>query len=192
MLHPIAIFQETHMPTLMNIGQAATAAGVSPKMIRHYELIGLLPEPDRNESGYRLYSEREVSVLRFIGRSRHLGFSIPQIAELIGLWSDSQRSSREVKSVAERHLASLDEKRREIEQMMAGLSDLVHACQGNDHPHCAILDTLSQQKLEKHQPTHRPQLKKGGAKDSNSTEAGAGHIDLMAWMRGVHVHHGAH
>jgi Cu(I)-responsive transcriptional regulator len=180
------------MSTLMNIGQAAAAAGVSPKMIRHYELIGLLPEADRNESGYRLYSEREVSVLRFIGRSRHLGFSIPQIAELIGLWSDSQRSSREVKTVAERHLASLEEKRREIEQMMAGLSELVQACPGDDRPHCAILDTLSQHSLDKHQPRHRPQLKKGSAKEGEPAAAGSGHIDLMAWMRGVQVHHGAH
>ncbi len=180
------------MTTLMNIGQAAAAAGVSPKMIRHYELIGLLPEADRNESGYRLYSEREVSVLRFIGRSRHLGFSIPQIAELIGLWSDSARSSREVKTVAERHLASLEEKRREIEQMMAGLSELVRACPGDDRPHCAILDTLSQHSLDKHQPRHKPQLKKGNAKDGEQAAAGTGHIDLMAWMRGVQVHHGAH
>lgn len=180
------------MSTHMNIGQAATAAGVSPKMIRHYELIGLLPEADRNESGYRLYSEREVSVLRFIGRSRHLGFSIAQIAELIGLWSDSKRSSREVKTVAERHLASLEEKRREIEQMMAGLSELVRACPGDDQPHCAILDTLSLHSLDKHQPRHRPQLKKGGTKGGEQVAAGSGHIDLMAWMRGVKVHHGAH
>lgn len=180
------------MSSFMNIGQAAAAAGVSPKMVRHYEQIGLLPEADRNESGYRLYSEREVSVLRFIGRSRHLGFSIPQIAELIGLWSDSHRTSREVKTVAERHLASLEEKRREIEQMMSGLSELVQACQGDDHPHCAILETLSQQKLDKHQPSHRPQLRKGGGKESDNATPGTGHIDLMAWMRGVHVHHGAH
>ena len=177
------------MSTLMNIGQAAAAAGVSPKMVRHYESIGLLPEAHRNESGYRLYSEREVSVLRFIGRSRHLGFSIAQIAELIGLWSDSERSSREVKTVAERHLADLEEKRREIEQMMAGLSELVQACQGNDHPHCAILDTLSQHSLNKHKPAHRPQLKKSAPKEGDAIGAGSSQIDLMAWMRGVRVHH---
>ncbi len=94
--------------------------------------------------------------------------------------------------MAEHHLASLDEKRREIEQMMAGLSELVQACPGDDHPHCAILDTLSQHSLDKHQPRHRPKLKKGNAKDSEQAATGSGHIDLMAWMRGVHVHHGAH
>ncbi len=85
------------MTTLMNIGEAAAAAGVSAKMIRHYEQIGLLPEAERSEAGYRLYGDREVSVLRFVRQSRHLGFSVAQIAELIGLWSDSQRTSREVK-----------------------------------------------------------------------------------------------
>lgn len=176
------------MSNLITIGQAAAAAGVSPKMVRHYEAIGLLGEPERDASGYRLYSERDVSVLRFIGRSRHLGFSIPQIAELIGLWSDSQRSSREVKAVAERHLADLAEKRREIEQMMDGLTELVQACHGDDDPHCAILDTLSQQTLERHQPRHRPELRKTAARPTESAPASGSHIDLMAWMRGVQVH----
>lgn len=176
------------MSTLMNIGQAAAAAGVSPKMVRHYEAIGLLAEPQRNPSGYRLYAERDVSVLRFIARSRHLGFSTAQIGELIGLWSDSHRSSREVKAVAERHLADLADKRREIEQMMAGLGELVAACHGDDDPHCAILDTLSQQGLERHQPTHRPTLKKASAPPSEVSAAPSSHIDLMAWMRGVRVH----
>ena len=180
------------MPTYMNIGQAASAAGVSPKMIRHYEQIGLLPQAERSGAGYRLYSEREVSVLRFIGRSRHLGFSIAQIAELIGLWSDTARSSREVKTVAERHLRDLDDKRREIEQMMAGLSDLVRACRGDDHPHCAILETLSERPLDQQQPPPKPQLRKGGAREGEAAPAATGHIDLMAWMRGVQVHHGAH
>ena len=93
------------MTILMNIGEAAAAAGVSAKMIRHYEQIGLLPEAERSEAGYRLYGDREVSVLRFVRQSRHLGFSVAQIAELIGLWSDSRRTSREVKAVAQRHLA---------------------------------------------------------------------------------------
>lgn len=176
------------MSNLITIGQAAAAAGVSPKMIRHYEAIGLLGEPERDPAGYRLYSEGDVSVLRFIGRSRHLGFSIPQIAELIGLWSDSRRSSREVKAVAERHLADLAEKRREIEQMMAGLNELVQACHGDDDPHCAILDTLSQQNLERHQPQHRPELRKATARPADEPQPSGSHIDLMAWMRGVRVH----
>ena len=177
------------MTTLMNIGEAATAAGVSAKMIRHYEQIGLLPAAERSESGYRLYGEREVSVLRFIRQSRRLGFSVAQIAELIGLWSDSQRSSREVKAVAQRHLADLAEKRREIEQMMQGLSVLVQACHGNDQPHCAILDKLSLHSPAQHQPDHKPQLKKARAAGDEATGGSSSTIDLMAWMRGVHVHH---
>jgi Cu(I)-responsive transcriptional regulator len=171
----------------MNIGEAAATAGVSAKMIRHYEQIGLLPAAERSESGYRLYGERDVSVLRFIRQSRRLGFSVPQIAELIGLWGDSQRTSREVKAVAQRHLAELDEKRREIEQMMDGLSVLVKACHGNDQPHCAILDKLSLHSPAQHQPAHKPQLRKNGAQ-GQEPHGGGSHIDLMAWMRGVQVH----
>jgi Cu(I)-responsive transcriptional regulator len=177
---------------LMNIGEAAAAAGVSAKMIRHYEQIGLLPEAIRSESGYLLYGDRDVSVLRFIRQSRHLGFSVPQIAELIGLWSDSQRTSREVKAVTQRHLADLEEKRLEIEQMMDGLSVLLKACHGNDQPHCAILEKLSRGSPEQHQPRKKPQLKKSRANAEQSGVSASSTIDLMAWMRGVQVHHGAH
>lgn len=180
------------MNPLMNIGEAASAAGVSAKMIRHYEQIGLLPVAERSDAGYRLYGEREVSVLRFIRQSRRLGFSVPQVAELIGLWSDSQRSSREVKAVAQRHLADLEEKRREIEQMMDGLSVLVTACHGNDQPHCAILEKLSWGSPAEHQPQHKPQINKTRGKAEAPATGTASHIDLMAWMRGIQVHHGAH
>lgn len=180
------------MTTLMNIGEAAAAAGVSAKMIRHYEQIGLLPEAERSESGYRLYGDREVSVLRFVRQSRHLGFSVAQIAELIGLWSDSRRTSREVKAVAQRHLADLEEKRREIDQMMDGLSVLVNACHGDDQPHCAILEKLSLGSPTQHQPRHKPQLKKSLAKAEAPGAGTSSHIDLMAWIRGVRVRHGAH
>lgn len=180
------------MSTFMNIGEAAAAAGVSAKMIRHYEQIGLLPEAERSDAGYRLYGDREVSVLRFVRQSRHLGFSVPQIAELIGLWSDSQRTSREVKAVAQRHLADLEEKRREIDQMMDGLSVLVKTCQGNEQPHCAILDKLSRGALTQHQPRQKPQLKKSRVQTEAPTASASSPIDLMAWMRGVHVHHEVH
>lgn len=176
------------MTTLMNIGEAASAAGVSAKMIRHYEQIGLVPQAERTEAGYRLYGEREVSVLRFVRQSRRLGFSVAQIAELIGLWSDSQRTSREVKAVAQRHLADLEEKHREIEQMMEGLSVLVKACHGNDQPHCAILDRLSLHSPPQHQPAHKPQLKKVRVPHKETRAGGPSGIDLMAWMRGVHLH----
>ncbi|WP_366937629.1 MerR family DNA-binding protein [Hydrogenophaga sp.] len=180
------------MTTLMNIGEAATAAGVSANMIRHYEHIGLLPEAERSEAGYRLYGDREVSVLRFVRQSRHLGFSMTQIAELIGLWSDSQRTSREVKAVAQRHLDDLAEKRHEIEQMMDGLSVLMKACHGNDQAHCAILEKLSRGSLAKHQPQQKPLLKKSRTRAESSGASTSSPIDLMAWMRGVHVHHDAH
>lgn len=180
------------MTTLMNIGEAASAAGVSAKMIRHYEQIGLVPQAERTEAGYRLYGDREVSVLRFIRQSRRLGFSVAQIAELIGLWGDSQRTSREVKAVAQRHLADLEEKRQEIEQMMAGLSVLVKACHGNDQPRCAILDKLSLHSPPQHQPVHKPQLRKGGTPANAARDSGNSGMDLMAWMRGVHPHQSAH
>lgn len=180
------------MPRLMNIGEAATAAGVSAKMIRHYEHIGLLPQAERSEAGYRLYGERDVSVLRFVRQSRQLGFSMPQIAALIGLWGDAQRSSREVKAVAQRHLADLEEKRREIEQMMEGLAGVVHTCQGDDRPDCAILDKLSLGSAAELPPRHQPQVRKRTGKVDASGTTAASHIDLMAWMRGVQVHHGAH
>lgn len=180
------------MTTPMNIGEAAAAAGVSTKMIRHYEQIGLIPQAERTESGYRLYGEREVSMLRFVRQSRRLGFSVAQIAELIGLWSDSQRTSREVKALAMRHVAELEEKRREIEQMMEGLSVLVKACHGNDQPHCAILEQLSQGSSPQHQPLHKPKLKKSQARPVDPGASASSHSDLTAWMRGAHLHQSAH
>lgn len=180
------------MTSFMNIGEAASVAGVSAKMIRHYEKIGLVPQAERTDAGYRLYGEREVSVLRFVRQSRQLGFSVAQIADLIGLWGDSQRTSREVKTVALRHLADLEQKRQEIEQMMKGLSVLVEACHGNDQPHCAILDTLSLHSPPQHQPVYKPQLKKVSATTNEARDSGSRGIDLMAWMRGVHSHQGAH
>ena len=131
------------MDDRMNIGQAAEAAGVSAKMIRHYEQIGLLSPATRSDSGYRLYGRRDVSVLRFIRRSRRLGFPIRQIAELMGLWSDTQRSSREVKALASRHLAEIEQKMREMAAMKEELERVVDDCRGDDDPHCAILDGLA-------------------------------------------------
>lgn len=184
------------MSQLMNIGDAAKAAGVSPKMIRHYEQTGLLPEAERSESGYRLYGEREVSVLRFIRQSRRLGFSMPQIAELIGQWGDSRRTSRQVKTIALRHLADLEEKLQEIAEMKAGLEQLVHACAGNDHSHCAILENLASQSPEapQHEARFVKPKRRHGSGDATDRPAkptpSTGHVDLMAWMRGVHVHAG--
>lgn len=120
------------MNETMNIGQAAKAAGVSAKMIRHYERIGLLPQAERNDSGYRLYRERDVSLLRFIRQSRSLGFSVPQIADLTGMWGDASHSSRTVKAMAQCHIANLEGKLSEIAEMKTLLEMLVKDCSGND------------------------------------------------------------
>lgn len=126
----------------MNIGEAAAAAGVSPKMVRHYEQIGLLPEARRTDSGYRQYGEREVNALRFVRQSRGLGFSIEQIRELIGLWGDRGRRSQKVKRLAQAHLADLELKLAELTAMKRSLEELVAACAGDEGADCAILDGL--------------------------------------------------
>jgi MerR family copper efflux transcriptional regulator len=128
----------------MNIGQAAAASGVSAKMIRHYESVGLFPEARRTESGYRQYAEADVNTLRFIRHSRDLGFSIEQIRELLGLWQNRQRSSRQVKALAQAHIDELEQKLRELEAMKATLEHLVHCCHGDDRPECPIIENLSQ------------------------------------------------
>jgi Cu(I)-responsive transcriptional regulator len=127
----------------MNIGQAATASGVSAKMIRHYEQVGLFPEPDRTDAGYRQYSEKEVHTLRFIRQARDLGFSIQQIGELVGLWQNRRRPSRQVKALAEAHIKELEQKTQDLLAMKATLKHLVQCCHGDDRPDCPILDTLA-------------------------------------------------
>jgi len=127
----------------MNIGQAAKASGVSAKMIRHYESVGLFPQAARTDSGYRQYTDKEISTLRFIRQSRDLGFSIEQIRELLGLWQNRKRPSRQVRALAEAHIEELDEKLKEIQSMKATLEHLVHRCRGDDRPDCPIFDTLA-------------------------------------------------
>lgn len=128
----------------LNIGDAAHAAGVTPKMIRHYEALGLIPSPPRTDAGYRLYGEREVGMLRFIRQSRSLGFSIQQIEGLLALWRDPARQSREVKQVALDHLDELRRRQQELEAMRGTLEELVAQCPGDQGAHCAILDKLAQ------------------------------------------------
>ena len=132
---------------MMNIGDAAKASGVSAKMIRHYETVGLIPEPSRTDSGYRQYSEKEVHALRFVRQARDLGFSLEQIAELLALWHNRRRPSRQVKALAEAHIQELEQKLQEIQSMKATLEHLVHCCHGDDRPDCPILETLSDQSL---------------------------------------------
>jgi len=128
---------------MLNIGQAAAASGVSAKMIRHYEGIGLLPEAHRTNSGYRQYGEAEVQTLRFIRHSRDLGFSLQEVARLVGLWQDRSRPSREVKALARQHIEELENKAQELLAMKAALEHLVKCCRGDDRPECPIIDSLA-------------------------------------------------
>ncbi|PVX30615.1 Cu(I)-responsive transcriptional regulator [Sphingomonas pokkalii] len=127
----------------MNIGQASTASGVSQRMIRHYEKIGLIPEPPRRDSGYRDYAEADVARLRFVAHARDLGFPIDEIRALLGLWQDRGRSSADVKALALARADELGRKARILEDMRATLLDLAERCQGDDRPDCPILDRLS-------------------------------------------------
>ncbi len=127
----------------MNIGAAAAASGVTAKMIRHYEAIGLLRPAERRANDYRDYGERDLHELRFIRRARRLGFSIPEIGELLALWRDRGRPSREVKRIAEAHIGDLQSRVAEMQAMANTLRDLVGACHGDDRPDCPILDDLA-------------------------------------------------
>lgn len=127
----------------MNIGEAASATGVSAKMIRHYESIGLIKPALRTESGYRVYTEADIHSLRFIRHARDLGFALEDIDALLRLWGDRDRSSCEVKKLALDHIATLDRKIAELQAMRVSLTDLADRCQGDDRPHCPILEGLA-------------------------------------------------
>ena len=127
----------------MNIGQAAAASGVSAKMIRHYEDVGLLPAAKRNDAGYRRYDDNDVHTLRFVRHARDLGFSIAAISRLVSLWQDRGRPSREVKALAQAHIEALELKARELLAMKTTLEHLVHCCHGDDRPDCPILESLA-------------------------------------------------
>ena len=129
----------------MNIGQASKLSGVSQRMIRHYEAIGLIAAPARRESGYRDYSERDVHALKFIARARDLGFPVPEIGRLLALWRDAGRSSAEVRELALARIAQLKEKEREIAAMRRTLETLAMSCHGDDRPDCPILEELADQ-----------------------------------------------
>jgi MerR family transcriptional regulator, copper efflux regulator len=126
----------------MNIGQASKASGVSAKMIRYYESIGLIPQSARRESGYRDYGSADLHRLGFIRRARDLGFSIEEIRQLLRLWSDQDRSSREVKDIALRHIAELDDRARQLTEMADALRHLADACEGDGRPDCPIIAGL--------------------------------------------------
>jgi MerR family transcriptional regulator, copper efflux regulator len=128
---------------LMDIGRASKASGVSVKMIRHYEAIGLLPKVARTFANYRLYRDSDVHTLRFIRRARALGFSMTDIQELLSLWQNTSRSSASVKKIAGKHVDELNRKIAELEAMVGTLQHLTKHCHGDHRPDCPILDDLS-------------------------------------------------
>lgn len=127
----------------MNIGGVSAATGVSQRMIRHYEKIGLIPSAARRDSGYRDYSDADVHRLRFIANARDLGFPIEEIRKLLGLWSDRDRASSEVKALAESRAADLGRKADALNAMREALLDLAKSCHGNERPECPILTRLA-------------------------------------------------
>ena len=181
----------------MNIGEAAAAAGVTPKMIRHYESLGLMPEADRTEAGYRLYTAREVEMLRFVRQSRALGFSIQQIDSLLTLWRDEQRESRAVKDLARRQLAELDARRRELDEMRETLAGLIDNCVGDESACCAILQRLAapvpaQIRIDTRKASGTLKQVKAGSsvprargpeRSRSAPPAPVGHTGLVAWSR---------
>jgi MerR family copper efflux transcriptional regulator len=128
---------------LHNIGEAAAATGVSAKMIRHYEAIGLIPPANRTFANYRVYTDKDLHTLRFIKRARTLGFSMKQIEQLLGLWQDRGRASSKVKQLALGHIAELEAKVQEMQSMINTLTHLAHNCHGDARPDCPILEELA-------------------------------------------------
>ncbi|MDB5851722.1 MAG: Cu(I)-responsive transcriptional regulator, partial [Rhodoferax sp.] len=120
----------------MNIGAAAKASGISAKMLRHYESLGLLPQVGRSDSGYRQYRADDVHTLRFIKRARNLGFSMAEIGELVSLWQDRSRASAQVKKIAQRHVDDLSQRIAAMQDMQQSLQRLLHACHGDGRPEC--------------------------------------------------------
>lgn len=133
----------------MNISEAAERPGVSAKMIRYYESIDLLPPAARRPNGYRDYGEPDVSVLQFIRRTRDLGFSMEEVAALLALWLDRRRPSREVKKLAEIHIADLERRMKEMRSVLRTLRTLADHCHGDERSECPILDDLATPKASR-------------------------------------------
>lgn len=131
-----------HQPTRMNIGDAASASGLSAKMIRHYESIGLVGPARRTEAGYRIYGDDDLRTLRFIRHARELGFSLERIGELVSLWRDPQRASADVKRIALEHVAELQRQIDLLSKMRDALAETAANCHGDQRPGCPILEEL--------------------------------------------------
>jgi Cu(I)-responsive transcriptional regulator len=127
----------------MNIGQAAKASGISAKMIRYYEAIGLIGSAERTAAGYRTYGASDVHTLRFIRRARDLGFSVEQMGDLLALWRDRSRASADVKAIALTHIEELDRKAQALKEMSRTLKHLADHCHGDTRPDCPILEEFA-------------------------------------------------
>src|SRR5690606_35435457 len=147
----------------VNIGAASKASGVSQRMIRHYEAIGLVPPAPRRESGYRDYSDADVHRLRFIANARDLGFPVDEIRSLLELWADRARASAEVKTLATARAEELHRKAEALEAMRAALLDLAQRCHGDERPDCPIIDRLAHGVTPKTESISRCRSSRGGA-----------------------------
>ena len=127
----------------MNIGEAAAASGVSAKMIRYYESVGLMPAASRSEAGYRKYGQGDIQALKFIKRARDLGFSLDRIRQLMQLWKDKERKSHDVKRLARQYITELDQDIAKLQSIRDQLQVLADCCHGDDRPDCPILEELS-------------------------------------------------
>lgn len=126
----------------MTIGELAKQSGVNAKLIRHYESTGVISKATRSTSGYRQYSENDIHILRFVKRARNLGFPMKEIKQLLGLWKNKGRSSKDVKSLAVVHLRALENKILELQEMADTLRHLARTCHGDHRPDCPIIETL--------------------------------------------------
>jgi Cu(I)-responsive transcriptional regulator len=133
----------------MNIGRASERSGVSAKMIRYYESIGLLPAAARRANGYRDYGDQDIAILQFVRHTRDLGFPLEEVAALLALWGDKKRPSREVKRLAEAHIANLEQRMRDMRTVIRTLRDLAGRCHGDDRSECPILDDFARPAAQK-------------------------------------------
>lgn len=138
-----AEFSEAKGQGYYSIGKAAELSGITPKMIRHYEALELIPKAARTAGDYRVYSAADIHTLRFVRRARGLGFSMDEIGTLLGLWRNQRRASEQVKRLAMKHVADLDEKIAELQSMRAALAELAEHCHGDARPDCPILADLA-------------------------------------------------
>jgi Cu(I)-responsive transcriptional regulator len=140
---PVLELAEAHAKGLYSIGEVAKLTGLTAKMIRHYESLGLVKPTDRTLANYRVYQQRDIHLLRFIKSARDLGFSMKQIGVLASLWQDEGRSSAEVKKLALEHIQEMDERIQSLQQMRNALNELAGRCHGDDRPDCPILDAIA-------------------------------------------------